>query len=231
MRRAETNLDRFWVAIDSVHERETGMAHHPIIRKCLDESGELHRTAPWVERIVVRAAPTKKEIEYNYQPLSRMVHDKTLEITGAFDKMSMEEKAKTKPRGTANPIEAAAEHLAVQPADTPSVEAMQPFTVDARTHKVFKTLFYTPTSETGDLPKASKWVEFKRAMGRVGFSVEKLQGSARQFVPGEASHAAERNIQFHEPHPDSDIPYVMANCFGRRLGRVYGWSSSTFKLA
>jgi hypothetical protein len=56
-------------------------------------------------------------------------------------------------------------------------------------------------------------------MGRVGFAVEKLQGSAWQFTPGEALNA-ERNIQFHEPHPDSDVPCVMAKRFGRRLGRV-----------
>jgi hypothetical protein len=99
-----------------------------------------------------------------------------------------------------------------------------------RTQKVFKTIFYTPTSEAGDLPKSVKWAEFKRAMARVGFAVEKLQGSAWQFTPGETSNA-ERNIQFHEPHPDSDVPYVMAKRFGRRLGRVYGWSTATFKLA
>jgi hypothetical protein len=180
---------------------------------------------------IAKTAPIKKQIDYEYQPLSRMVHNKTLEITGAFDKMSGEEKAKTKTRGTDNPIEEAAEDVAVQPPDTPPVEAVQPFIIDARTHNVFKTLFYTPTSETGDLPKAIKWIEFKRAMGRVGFSVEKLQVSAWQFVPGEASHAAERNVQFHEPHPDGDIPYVMAKRFGRRLGRVYGWNSSLFKLA
>jgi hypothetical protein len=67
-------------------------------------------------------------------------------------------------------------------------------------------------------------------MTRVGFAVEKLQGSAWQFTPGVDSNA-ERNISFHEPHPESDVPYVMAKRFGRRLGRVYGWSTDTFKLA
>jgi hypothetical protein len=67
-------------------------------------------------------------------------------------------------------------------------------------------------------------------MTRVGFAVEKLQGSAWQFTPSVDSNA-ERNISFHEPHPESDVPYVMAKRFGRRLGRVYGWSTDTFKLA
>jgi YbbR domain-containing protein len=62
---------------------------------------------------IAKTAPTKKQIDYEYQPLSRMVHNKTLEITGAFDKMSGEEKAKTKTRGTDNPIEEAAEDVAV----------------------------------------------------------------------------------------------------------------------
>jgi hypothetical protein len=58
-------------------------------------------------------------------------------------------------------------------------------------------------------------------MVRLGFSSEKLQGSAWQFTPG-GDLGTNHGIHFHEPHPDSDIPYTMARQFGRRLRRVYG---------
>jgi hypothetical protein len=67
-------------------------------------------------------------------------------------------------------------------------------------------------------------------MVRLGFSAEKLQGSAWQFSPSSTSDV-DRGIHFHEPHPDSAIPYIMARRFGRRLERVYGWNSDTFTLA
>jgi len=229
MCRAEANLDKFWAAVDSMFEERTGTAQHEIIYACLTHAGKMHRTVPWVEPAIVKPAPKKKQ-EYEYQPLSRMVHNKTLQITGAFDKLSIEEKTKTKTRGTADHAIDAGRTLTVQPVANSTQQLDKPFIVDQRTHKVFKTIFYTPTSETGDLPKAVKWAEFKRAMARVGFAVEKLQGSAWQFSPSEISNA-ERNIQFHEPHPDSDVPYVMAKRFGRRLARVYGWSADMFKLA
>jgi hypothetical protein len=206
-----------------------GLAVPDFLRTCYEEGGEMHRTAPWVEPAVEKVAPGKKA-EHEYQPLSRMIHNKTLQITGAFDKMSIEEKAKTKTRGAANVTFECRADLPVQLPEPSAIPTLQLFIVDQRTHKVFKILFYTPTSDTGDIPKAVKWVEFKRAMVGVGFSVEKLQGSAWHFTPGEASNA-ERNIQFHEPHPDSDMPIVVAKRFGRRLARVYGWSSDMFKLA
>jgi hypothetical protein len=230
MRQAEANLDKFWKATDSMFENETGIPQHHIIRDCLNEGGEVQRTAPWVEQIVPEIKPKTEKPEYMYQPFSRMVHDKALQITGAFDKLSIEESTKTKTRGISIHEGGPVNEILVQPFQSLSEKVEKPFLVDQRTHKVFKTIFYTPTTDTGDLPKVVKWAEFKRAMTRVGFAMEKLQGSAWQFTPGVDSNA-ERNIQFHEPHPDSDVPYVMAKRFGRRLGRVYGWSTDTFKLA
>ena len=106
---------------------------------------------------------------------------------------------------------------------------LQTFTIDRRAYKTMKALFHNSFSDTGDFPKAIKWNEFKRAMVRVGFAAEKLQGSAWQFTPCD-SVGVDRGIHFHEPHPDSDIPYIMARRFGRRLGRVYGWNADTFRL-
>jgi hypothetical protein len=180
MCQAEANLDKFWAAVDSMYKEKTGVAQHDIIRKCLEQGGKMQRTAPWVEPTVLKPpAPVKKQ-EYDYQPLSRMVHNKALQITGAFDKLSIEEKSKTKTRSATDDAVGQHPNLAVQAIGDSFEKLEKPFIVDQRTHKVFKTIFYTPTSETGDLPKSVKWAEFKRAMARVGFAVEKLQGSAWQ---------------------------------------------------
>jgi hypothetical protein len=103
-----------------------------------------------------------------------------------------------------------------------------PVTVDKRTHKVFQSILHVPSSELGKIPKAVKWDEFKRAMVRVGFTAEKPQGSAWQFMPTSSTNV-ERGNYFHEPHPNSDVPFMLARRFGRRLERVYGWSSDSFK--
>ncbi|KAH7074577.1 hypothetical protein BKA63DRAFT_596095, partial [Paraphoma chrysanthemicola] len=229
MQKAEVNLDKFWASVNTMFKDKTGVAQHRIIRECLEGGGKMQRTEPWVDRDAPKVVK-KKSLEYEYQPFSRMAHNRELQITGTFDRMAVEEKSKTKTRGiTDQPFEGVDEDSPIAndciPNQTPTT-----ILVDQRTYKVFKTLFYTPTYETGDLPKAVKWNDFKRAMVRVGFAVEKLQGSAWQFSPGDA-FIAERNIQFHEPHPENDIPYVMAKRFGRRLARVYGWRGDMFKLA
>jgi hypothetical protein len=142
----------------------------------------------------------------------------------------VEQKAKPKTRGPAAPsiIPVVNDEAMV---DTPSpIAPAATVCVDKRAYRVFKTLFHVPSSETGDLPKEIKWDEFKRAMTRAEFSAEKLQGSAWQFSPG-GSINVERGMQFHEPHPENEIPHILARRFGRRLERVYGWSSETFRLS
>lgn len=66
-------------------------------------------------------------------------------------------------------------------------------------------------------------------MACVDFSV-KLTGSAWQFVPA-TDVGNRRGIQFHEPHPSSDVTYSVAKRMGRRLSRVYGWHGDMFQLA
>jgi hypothetical protein len=230
MRLAEENLDKFWAEIEASFESKTGISRYSVIQSCLDEGGEMYRTAPWVEPAKSRVELTG-ETKQAYHPFPSAVHDKTTQITGAFDRLVLEMRSKIKTRGTSDRDVAAQNHDPTDHThDGVAHESSLPFLVDKRTHKVFKAIFHAPLKDDGDTPKAVKWAEFRRAMARVGFAVEKLQGSAWQFTPGETSNA-ERNIQFHEPHPDSDVPYAMAKRFGRRLGRVYGWSIDTFKLA
>ncbi|KAI4678044.1 uncharacterized protein J4E88_006562 [Alternaria novae-zelandiae] len=227
MRTAEANLDRFWDCVDTFYEEHTGVSQHGIIRQCILEGGQMQRTPPWEEPLATIPKPMEQP-EYVYQPFSRIFHNKAMQITGAFDRLAIEEKTKPKTKGStiiavvdeaANPVPAASE-------DT----FQQTFTLDKRAYRTMKALFHVALSDDEDFPKAIKWDEFKRAMVRIGFAAEKLQGSAWQFTPGE-SLDADRGIHFHEPHPDSDIPYIMARRFGRRLERVYGWRSEMFRLS
>ncbi|KAJ6281928.1 hypothetical protein J3E71DRAFT_362053 [Bipolaris maydis] len=154
-----------------------------------------------------------------------------MQITGAFDRLAVVgEKIKAKTKGSPESVMGVDVPQTHMCGTDDEENVPQVFMLDKRALKVMKTLFHVPQFDHDDLPKGVKWHEFKRAMAHIGFAVEKLQGSAWQFTPGESLHVR-RAIQFHEPHPVSDITYIMAKRFGRRLERVYGWNSASFRPA
>ncbi|KAH6622033.1 hypothetical protein C7974DRAFT_215121 [Boeremia exigua] len=225
MYNAEQNLDSFWSTVDAHLEAETGLAHR-VIQECLQDSAEMYRTAPWDDS-TEQVVKLDKKLEQEFRLFSDLLHNKASQITGAFDRLSVTEKAKPKTRGAAQP---SIEQSAIQPMYRPSTSTERTFNVKKDDYRVFKALFHVPANESGEIPKCVKWNSFKRAMVHIGFSAESLQGSAWQFIPT-TDVEAQRGIQFHEPHPENEIPYVMAKRFGRRLGRVYGWTGDTFQLA
>jgi hypothetical protein len=228
MRDAESKLDRFWQYIDDFYKAKTGISQHDIIRQCITEGGQMRRTAPWEEELGGHESKQQVKSKDTYQPFSEISHNRGMQITGAFDRLAVGEKTKPKTKG--NPTPLMTNEIQVNMISTVDEDdARQVFYLDKRTLKAMKALFHVAQSDSEDIPKAVKWNEFKRAMARIGFAVEKLQGSAWQFTPGEAL-GVHRGIQFHEPHPDSDITYVMARRFGRRLERVYGWNGDSFQL-
>ncbi|KAF2454150.1 hypothetical protein BDY21DRAFT_264540, partial [Lineolata rhizophorae] len=106
------------------------------------------------------------------------------------------------------------------------IEQQETFEVDERTLKVVSALFYMPSTKTR--PGAVTFADFLHLMSTVGFEAEKLYGSAWVFVPkGLDLH---RNIQFHEPHPVSKLPFKIARRWGRRLRNAYGWHGGMFEL-
>jgi hypothetical protein len=218
------------MAIQSFYMARTGMSQHPLISACLEAGGKIQRTAPWIG--AVKAEPSK-ELDENYQPLVGMVHSKELQITGNFDKLTIVEKNKVKTRGVGHPLLELVDDAPDQAHELVSPEEIsRRYVVDKRTYKVFKTLFHVPADELGDVPRAVKWDEFKRAMARIGFAVEKLPGCAWKFTPTAAMDLdVQRGIHFNEPHPEDEIPYNTARRFERRLSRAYGWSGRSFELA
>lgn len=225
LRKAERNLDDFWVAVDRHYKsRTSGTSQHDMVAHLLSSDRAIQRTPPWIEPIKNEKAVERQE--YVYQPFSTIYHDRTKQITGSFDRVSISEKpTKPKTRGMG------------APSDVPTPESPQPteagidqqiFTVDKRTHKVFKALFHSPSNP--DLPGEIPWSDFLHAMVSTGFSAEKLHGSAWNFTPRSPDVAVERSIQFHEPHPSNKIPFLWARRYGRRLARAYGWSGDMFRL-
>lgn len=72
MRAAEANVDAFWEWVDSYFEKKTGVWQHDIIRRCIVDGGQMQRTPPWVEPMQgIQNAPVE-EVDYVYQPLSRI---------------------------------------------------------------------------------------------------------------------------------------------------------------
>ncbi|KAF3033371.1 hypothetical protein E8E12_003436 [Didymella heteroderae] len=220
---AEKALDAFWHAADAHFLECTGTTPHEIMKDSLKER-TLQRTLPWVEsELASEAATTSSTTEYLYIPISTTQHDASQQITGVFNKLAVWTTKKVKTHGLAVQR---VDSLGVYPSDEEEVK--QPaFVLDRRAHKVFRTLFHSPLSR--DHPGDTPWQDFLYAMMAVGFSVEKLQGSAWQFTPTNLD--VQRPIQFHEPHPTHKLPFTWARRFGRRLARTYGWRSSMFQLA
>ncbi|KAJ4359588.1 uncharacterized protein N0V89_000143 [Didymosphaeria variabile] len=224
LRKAEANLDAFWAAVDQRYQSDGGRKSQlDLVAHLLSKDRAIQRTPEWLETENIRK-PIQQD-EYVYQPFSRLLHDRSKQITGTFDRTSSSDKAaKPKTKGIAAP------NADAHPPETP-LEAPEPtiISVDKRAYKVFRTIFHSPNNP--DTPGEIPWTDFLHAMVAAGFSAEKLYGSAWSFTPKVSSVGVERSIQFHEPHPVSKIPFFVARQFGRRLARVYGWAGDAFRLA
>lgn len=131
------------------------------------------------------------------------------------------EKEKTRP---AHPL--APETIPADPVEQEAVVPPQPpqtFEVSAFTAKVFERLF-----DKGKSRGAIDWNDFRSAMTEVGFRMVPKFGSAYTFSPPE-SMAAERSLTVHRPH-HSRIEGRVTKNYARRLERLYGWNSETFKV-
>jgi hypothetical protein len=225
-RRAESNLDAFWAAVDVYYKTQNrGKTQHDMVADLLGSDRAVQRTAEWIEpEKSVKSVPVN---DYIYQPFSPICHDRASQVTGNFDRASiLATSTKTKTRGTDIGHGQPAPQIAIQ--HEPSADTKM-FKVDKRTHKVFKALFHSPHSP--DLPGEVPWLDFLHAMVALGFSAEKAHGSAWNFFPKATEVDAERSIQFHEPHPSNKIPFHWARRYGRRLARAYGWTGDLFILA
>lgn len=222
---AERNLDAVWAAVDRLILGKAGGLWMDAVRHVLEHNRSLQRTPEWVDEPATgekKPKPTDVQTDIVYRPLSTLYFEKSGE---AADDAAQLPKLKKKTKGVApqDPAETS----------TPTTEAAShietsapPIRVDARSFKVFRTLFFDPnvTSHPGQV----SWKDFLHAMTGTGiFAAEKLYGSVWQF---ERTDGDQSRIQFHEPHPYSKIPFVVARRIGRRLNRNYGWTGDMFVL-
>ncbi|CAK1357618.1 uncharacterized protein RHO25_008276 [Cercospora beticola] len=235
MRLAEQNLDTFWNKVDELVHRNAGDLRNTAVRELMLQPRLLHRTPEWLDPETKQdnnASQAKKnqQVDALCKPLSEIYFDLELRTeTSGNDKGVHIAQPRTKPKTRGAPASTPA------PVDDnnnilPEENLLDPqpiFEVDNRALKVFKTIFYTPSS--GSTPGELPWADFVHAMVATGFKSEKLYGSVWQFSPTKLD--VERSIQFHEPHPSGKIPYWIARRHGRRLNRAYGWFGGMFKLA
>ena len=137
LRKAETNLDEFWRAIDLHYKsKAAGRSQQDLILPMLSLGCTIQRTPPWVE--LAKDKKTTDKQDDILQPFSSVYHDRRKQITGNFERVSLLDKpAKRKTRGVAGE-----QHEQALPGDVSVVEQPKSFKVDKRTHKVSKALFH-----------------------------------------------------------------------------------------
>lgn len=221
LQEAERNLDGFWAKIDKHFVKHSGETLHQMISEVFQER-VIKRTPNWVE---------PKGTTISHEPITKNI---TAELTsvslGGLSEDTVDSwkppfvTTKPKTRGVAATLTT---HNTTDLEETTIDDNPPKFAVSKRGFKVFSTLFHVKVNES--LPGEIPWSEFLSAMASVGFSIQKLDGSAWVFEP--QKDLFRRSIIFHEPHPSSKIPFTIARRFGRRLERAYGWTSESFVRA
>lgn len=221
---AERNSDKFWRNVDKSFKRYSGVAQQENIRQVLNEAGPLRRTTPWTRKSD-GSVLHEQEQAYDYIQFSKIFHDHSKDITGSFSRLAVSSiNTKNKTRGIATTIVDSTLASTSTPSKPPSKNL---YHVDRNSLLVFRALFYSKND--GELPRSIRWTDVVSTLTKVGFSAEKLHGSAWQSTPPRTM-AVNRGIQFHEPHSDGEVPLVLARNYGRRLTRAHGWEGSMFKL-
>ncbi|OAA72221.1 hypothetical protein ISF_01294 [Cordyceps fumosorosea ARSEF 2679] len=222
LRAAEHNLDAVWAKVDGQLRSKTPALTGTAVYRFLSKPRLLRRTAEWVEPATAPSTD-KKIADPNPDVLNRPLSTVFVDHSEASSReWRTQPKVKPKTKGAAS-----TQPPAVADAPEPAIVDPRPtFRVDARTLKVFRTIFFNP--EVTSTPSSVLWSDFLHAMVATGFRAEKLYGSVWQFSPTRPD--VERSIHFHEPHPVSKIPFEVARRHGRRLTRAYGWSGAMFVL-
>lgn len=224
MREAETYLDQFWLGVDQYFVRKTGKTLNHLVEEKMTHRA-LNRTAPWTESQAVADTEQGKGKGKDTNGVTVPVFDATHEERRART-VSLENIPPTKLKTRGTPTKAV-ENINAQrePPSTETENEVRPlFRLDKRAYKVFSSIFRLSTKDgvPGEIP----WTDFVHAMVSIGFAVQSLDGSASIFSPADGSLG--RSIIFHEPHPMSKIPYLVAKRVGRRLNRAFGWRAENF---
>ena len=220
MRSAEQALDDFWAKFNEYVLHQSGKSLMEL------EDGkiiirDIQRTPKWIE-------PDKESISANFvenMDVASALAELQLRSESTIDRTQpVAPREKVKTRGSST-LEAQEKSQLRKPEEADHSAGVRDTGIKFN-KKAFNTLgamFGSPAAET--LPGEIPWADFKKAMVKIGFSAEKLQGSAWLFRP---LGAGLNSIIFHEPHPESKLPMKLARRIARRLNRNLGWTAETF---
>lgn len=153
---SERNLDNFWVTIDRLVYNGCGSLDGSAVERLLSQDRTLHRTPEWIEEPAATNTKTSKprsanvDIEPIYKPLSSLYFELPGKKPEDFNETLAPPKTKTKTRGM--PSKETPETTAVLcSADVALDSKPASISVNARSLKVFRTLFFDPnvTSSRG----------------------------------------------------------------------------------
>ena len=157
--------------------------------------------------------------------LALAILEERTERTLLPDSNNIGTKTKSQTQGVADTSSSPSEPEDQQTPPSPIEHTSTPtIKVNKRYYRTFLTLFHIPDADgiPGELP----WIDFLHAMGSSGFFMKKLDGPAWYFEPW--PDMGSKFITFHEPHPESRIPFQVARRYGRQLGMAFGWTAGTF---
>lgn len=228
MRNAEKYLDQFWAGVDGYFVRRTGKTLNLLVEGKVTQRA-LNRTAPWTNtQAVANTEQAKgkvkgKDIGGVRVPVFDITHEERPARAVLLENFPP---TKTKPKTRGTPTKAVENEKAQQDSRLTETEdrGCPLFRLDKRAYKVFSTIFRLSTKD--GVPGEMPWTDFVHAMVSLGFAVQSLDGSASIFSPADGRLG--RSIIFHEPHPTSKIPYLVAKRVGRRLNRAFGWTAESF---
>ncbi len=218
VQQAEANLDIFWAAADRELEKRTFTTAGYFTDERTHRPRNPRRTSPWTPpRVTPPPAVELGTFEGSFNNLCIEANK-----PGRLRADTPREKTKTRPQEPASAIETSHEK-----ADSSNavVQGAKKFEISSRALGVFRLMFHT-VGTAAEQQRAIPWKAFLHAMTAMGFSAEKHYGSIWHFVPSRPE--MKQSINFHEPHPDSKIPFCMARSFGKRFHRAYGWTGENF---
>ncbi|KAL8719542.1 MAG: hypothetical protein Q9225_003463 [Loekoesia sp. 1 TL-2023] len=222
MRSAEQALDNFWEALNQHFIRKTGKTLKEL------EDNRIHyrdiqRTPEWIDpQPFVKGDRNKGKAteDFDASLALTILEERTRSTVEQFQPSVAGQKVKTRGAPIYHTQTESPNSRPEKVQDTTDVTTPK-LTVKKKAFNTFAALFGKPVPDS-KLPGELPWNEFKKAMVNVGFSAEKLQGSAWLFNSGLKS------IVFHEPHPESKLPMQWARRIARRLNRNFGWTAETF---
>ena len=231
MRSAEAALDYFWEEVDSAILSRTGKSLKDFEGQLLPRR-DMERTSVWEEPASSKATKAEIQPTTDFDTISALALLEERSESTIDRSQSTPARIKVKSRGIAAHISETTETIETsilhtkEDEDLPKMSMLPKIPVRKKALSTFSALFGKPIDNSipsGGIP----WIDFRKAMVNIGFSAEKLQGSAWLFKKPEES----RSIIFHEPHPESKLSVKLARRIARRLQRRFGWTAESFELA